>query len=104
MFLAGDYEEATDHLEHGICRDLLHRFLKYIGCASTYVHGYVDLLLSPRLIEPEMVVTKRGVLMGEPGSKIVLTLITKAIDVGSRSDPKVGNLLKSWPFQTAGDD
>jgi len=51
--LTGDFEEATDWIEHEFARDLLHRFFNALGMKSIYIHGYIDLLLSPREVQGE---------------------------------------------------
>lgn len=52
---------------------------------------------------PQGVTTRKGVLMGDPGSKIILTILTKCVDSASRG-VLFGPELRAHPFQTAGDD
>jgi hypothetical protein len=67
------------------------------------MHGYTDLLLSPRELEGKY--TARGSLMGEPGTKVILTLVAKCLDVSTRHDA-AGHFmaLRLNTFQSAGDD
>jgi len=99
LFMSGDYEEATDHVEHEVARKILHHFFNKLGYTSKYIHGYIDLLLSPREIQVDprnhntWVVSKRGCLMGEPGSKVVLTILTKCVDCSTREVYKTAKEL-----------
>lgn len=42
--------------------------------------------------------------MGEPGTKVVLTILVKCLDASTRPEPLTKGLLKFHPFQSAGDD
>jgi len=54
------------------------------------MQSYVRLLLSPREVRKDDgtvdFVTRRGSLMGEPGTKVILTLITKCVDTSVRAE------------------
>jgi hypothetical protein len=99
--MVGDFEAATDHIEHAAGRVALKVMLKELNCANnSYARNYVDLLLSPRVIEEDGIVTitNSGCLMGEPGSKIALTFLSMVANcyaMGGNPSPN---------FATAGDD
>lgn len=77
VILEGDYETATDYIEWGAARHVCKRYLRHLKILSPYVELCINLLTSPRIIHPEMVITKRGVLMGDPGSKIILSILSR---------------------------
>jgi hypothetical protein len=71
---------------------------------SDYVVDAVKLLCSPRLVragslDPQEWVTKRGILMGEPGTKVMLTFLNVLIFV--HVDDIIPNASLA---RTAGDD
>jgi hypothetical protein len=80
-YLSSDLTTATDFCVHSYSKSMLgglHRGLERAG--DTYFNLCADLLTSPRIYEGGNVEeyfdkpTTRGVLMGDPGAKIVLTL------------------------------
>lgn len=98
--MVGDFESATDNIDHEAGRTAMHAFCKGIGITSGYIHGYIDLLLGPRIFEEddEVYITRTGSLMGEPGTKSVLTILGKLANVYAQ------NGVASPFFATAGDD
>jgi hypothetical protein len=111
--IAGDYEEATDHIDHSRALPAVKAYLQRIGFWSSYVRLCVELLLSPRffdavenrkgeIIEDEFE-TCRGSLMGEPGTKIILTILTRcAAEYAKKKTP--GGAIAHRFFASAGDD
>jgi hypothetical protein len=80
-------------------------FLDGLGCTSSYVRSAVDLLLSPRKVvdkrqKDKPWVTKKGILMGEPLTKVVLTIISFVASLKSLKDVKIQDRI----FASAGDD
>jgi len=83
-----DLETATDYLSHRKGRKLYHSFLSHVGLYGSYERFCVDLLTSPRAISSlggrelnlPSPVTQRGSLMGEPGTKGLLTLTSMAAE------------------------
>ncbi|UHK03134.1 MAG: RNA-dependent RNA polymerase [Sanya eysarcoris guttigerus narnavirus 1] len=113
--LSGDFEQATDHIDHTIARTIVREYLLFAGIQSPYVMSCVDLLLSPRIIvewnkkekKEERFLTKRGALMGEPLTKVVLTILAKVANKASVRNPdsvRTYSELESDFFSTAGDD
>jgi hypothetical protein len=99
--MIGDFESATDHIQHVAGRLAVRQLLSELGAPEGgYSKNFVDLLLSPRVIEEngEVIVTNSGCLMGEPGTKIVLTFLALVANCyAHRGAP-------SPLFATAGDD
>jgi hypothetical protein len=81
VFLSGDFENATDNLEHEVAYEIAKTFLGLLGYWSDYMQSAFRLLLSPRRVDDSTKkkeiywVTQRGILMGEPLTKGILTLI-----------------------------
>nr|WPR16632.1 MAG: RNA-dependent RNA polymerase [Moss associated narna-like virus 2] len=80
-FLSSDLKTATDFCVHLYSRAMLEGLHRGLERASDpYFKLCADLLCSPRIYESEVVKeyfdkpTSRGILMGDPGAKIVLTL------------------------------
>jgi hypothetical protein len=98
--MVGDFESATDHVNHEAGRVAMHAFCDGLGLSSKYIHGYIDLLLSPRIFEEDdmVYISNTGSLMGEPGTKVVLTALGKIANVYAHSSEE------SVYFATAGDD
>jgi hypothetical protein len=107
--LQADFESATDFICHKTGRVVGEAFFEGFPY-SEYNISCIRLLCSPRIIEDyQGIITSKGVLMGEPGSKVILTLIGKCINIRSRGlDDQ--NMVRTWrqlaadPFSTAGDD
>jgi len=99
--MVGDFESATDNIEHEagiISTDCL---LTALRCdRNSYAKNYIRLLLSPREITEKGVVTttNSGCLMGEPGTKVILTFLALVANCYARGSGP-GPL-----FATAGDD
>jgi len=101
--MTGDFTEATDHIVHEHARLAFRKILDALGSTSRYLTSYLDLLASPREVVPSKddiidgpFITQRGILMGEPGAKSILTLLTK---IANRLTGSTGSF-----FATAGDD
>jgi hypothetical protein len=79
-FLSSDLTAATDHCEHETSKAMLEGFIRGSGYNfSSYDEVCIDLLCSPRVYEgPDLDFldrkTSQGILMGDPGAKLVLTL------------------------------
>nr|CAK8177712.1 RNA-dependent RNA polymerase [Narnavirus sp.] len=86
FILTSDLKTATDFCPHSYSRQLLEGFTEGLGISSPYVTVWIHLLTSPRryLFKDEIVDTKRGVLMGDPGTKLVLSLFNKVAELEAR--------------------
>jgi hypothetical protein len=84
-FLSSDLTQASEYLEHEVSRTILKSYMKGAGLESAYTDICIDLLTSPRIIgeaedntglshEYLGLATRRGSLMGDPGTKGCLTL------------------------------
>jgi len=77
-----DWQNATDFCDHYIAQAMLNRFLYLIGTPKWYRETVCFALFAPRQVETldrnqvptERFFTKRGVLMGDPVTKVVLHL------------------------------
>jgi len=77
-----DWKNATDFCDHYIAHAMLNRFLDLIGVPKWYRETACFALFSPRQVETldrkrcpiDHFFTKRGVLMGDPVTKVVLHL------------------------------
>jgi hypothetical protein len=99
--MVGDFKSATDHVNHEAGRVAMHALARGMGITSGYIHGYIDLLLGPRIFEDQdgiVHISNTASLMGEPGTKSVLTALGKIANVYAH------NGLESKLFATAGDD
>lgn len=74
---SGDFENATDNLEHEVAYMAVSSFLREVGVLSPYMDLALRILLSPRRVvdKNETWISKRGILMGEPLTKAVLTIL-----------------------------
>nr|CAK8177705.1 RNA-dependent RNA polymerase [Narnavirus sp.] len=84
--LTSDLTTATDYCPFGYGKALMKGFFKGLGISGVFLDTYVDLLLSPRTyLGPDPYFmgseTKRGSLMGDPGTKIVLSLFNKCAEM-----------------------
>jgi hypothetical protein len=93
FLVAGDYEKATDFIEWDRAAIYLEAYFRELGFWNPYVKLCVQLLLSPRyyvssntILLEEASITERGCLMGEQGTKIILTLLTRGIEFSSRRE------------------
>jgi len=75
--MSGDFTKSTDFLEHDISYKICERYLLSAGILSDYCKSYLRLLCSPRVLNNK--ITKRGILMGDAGSKVVLTIMTRVV-------------------------
>nr|CAK8177707.1 RNA-dependent RNA polymerase [Narnavirus sp.] len=83
FILSSDLKTATDYCPFGYSRSLLEGFIDGLGIKTCYTKAWIEVLTSPRVyrgIIPE-IPTKRGILMGDPGTKVVLTLFNKAAEM-----------------------
>jgi hypothetical protein len=110
--IAGDYEEATDHIDWSRAKPICFQYLDTIGLGSWYNKLCLEILFSRRrfvkrfsakgaLIEDEWI-SHRGSLMGEPGTKIVLSILTRVAH--QRAREATGESTPSIYFASAGDD
>jgi hypothetical protein len=61
--------------------------------------------MKDKIDEDPLFISSRGSLMGEPGTKVLLTVLAKCLDVSTRIGTfKTFQELASHPFQSAGDD
>jgi hypothetical protein len=121
-FLTSDLKEATDHCQHTYSRCIFTAFLEGLGLGnSNYLLSCVDLLCSPRVLlghpgaptADSPLVTRAGALMGDPGTKALLTLCNLVAEERSfqiEQGWKLGDHLvvdhgTQWRhFSCAGDD
>jgi hypothetical protein len=99
--MVGDFDSATDFIEHYAGRLGMKVLTSKLGAdRNGYANNFIDLLLSPRVLEEDGIVTitNSGCLMGEPGTKIVLTFLAMVANCYARRGPP------SKYFATAGDD
>jgi len=83
LVLSSDLEEATDAIPPSVAEALLSGFTSSIGIESEWMKHSIKLAVSARFIETganEYFVKRRGVLMGEPMTKAILTLIALAAE------------------------
>jgi hypothetical protein len=80
FLLNNDLSEATDHCDHEICFIAGCVILEYFGLLTKYSRSALRLLCSPRRVygypDGEVVTSSRGVLMGDPGTKGILSLLS----------------------------
>jgi hypothetical protein len=99
--MVGDFETSTDYIQHESGRVMMDALLDACNISSRYVRNYFKLLLSPRWFinrDGDRVITTAGSLMGEPGTKTVLTFGAKTANVKARGGGS------SEHFATSGDD
>jgi len=83
LVLSSDLEEATDAIPTKVAEALLKGFTSALGINSKWMMHSINLAVSERFIELEVneyFVKRRGVLMGEPMTKAILTLIALAAE------------------------
>lgn len=78
-FLSSDLTTATDFCRHDHSTQMVEGFMEGCGESSPYLSAACHLLCSGRRYESEIEgffdsLTTRGILMGDPGAKLVLTL------------------------------
>jgi len=78
-FLSSDLTTATDFCRHDFSLSMIEGFMEGLGESSPYLSACAELLCSPRRYESDIEGffdsdTSRGILMGDPGAKLVLTL------------------------------
>ncbi|BCH36643.1 RNA-dependent RNA polymerase [Aspergillus lentulus narnavirus 1] len=78
-FLSSDLSTATDFCRHDFSKAMIEGFMEGLGESSPYLSAACELLCSPRRYESDIEgffdsLTSRGILMGDPGAKLVLTL------------------------------
>jgi len=75
-----DFEQATDFVDHDVGRSLLANLCRLFGIPKWYAETCTFALCAPRQVEYldpegktlEMFLTKRGMLMGDPVTKVIL--------------------------------
>jgi len=84
LCLSSDLKSATDAIPHEIAERLLRGFVDGIGYDSPLVDIAVDLLTADRLClvskTDHWFFSKRGVFMGEPLAKTILTLLNLSVE------------------------
>jgi len=80
--LSSDLKEATDNIPIEVSVKLFRGFFDGVGLWSPLVDICTELLRMPRQIESfhGSFVSSRGVMMGEPLSKVILTLLNLAVE------------------------
>jgi len=78
-FLSSDLTRATDFCTHQYSTDMVEGYIEGCDETSDYLLTSARLLCSPRRYETSLeefsdMLTTRGILMGDPGAKLVLTL------------------------------
>jgi len=78
-FLSSDLTTATDYCTHEYSEAMVDGFMDGLGENSEYLRASKSLLCSSRRYENDLdefqdMLTTRGILMGDPGAKLVLTL------------------------------
>jgi len=98
--MAGDFDSATDHIDHTAGKLAMDILIKEIGGGDGYSANFVSLLFTPRYFVEKGVITttNSGCLMGEPGTKIALTFLALVAQCYVRKGKS------SKYFATAGDD
>jgi hypothetical protein len=117
MMLSSDLEEATDALLPSVIFKITEAFMQTLGLNSKLAKLGLALVTSRRQIEfrdeaGTVFTTSRGILMGEPMTKSLLTLYNLVIEElairqfkGSIEEPDEGPITYSWrAFAVGGDD
>ncbi|BCH36659.1 RNA-dependent RNA polymerase [Magnaporthe oryzae narnavirus 2] len=78
-FLSSDLTTATDFCRHDFSQSMIDGLMEGLGESSPYLSVSAALLCSGRRYESEVegffdMLTTRGILMGDPGAKLVLTM------------------------------
>jgi len=78
-FLSSDLTTATDFCVHQYSQSMIEGLMEGLGETSSYLQASTELLCSGRRYESENAgfhdtLTTRGILMGDPGAKLVLTM------------------------------
>lgn len=83
LILTSDLKTATDYCPHGYAKALLKGFIEGLDLRSEMTTLWVELLTSSREYIRNGVgtPTKRGILMGDPGTKLVLSLFNKVAEM-----------------------
>jgi hypothetical protein len=111
--LSSDLSEATDHLPKRVAECLLSGFARGIGLRSKLLEISIDLISRNReFVLPDDVSLKqaRGVMMGEPLTKVVLTLLNLFVEESAMREyleVTGGSDYKSPPWRSyhiGGDD
>jgi len=84
LMLCFDYNEATDHLMWSIAIDAIEGFCAGIGLENQYFLLATKVICSPFLIKFRSknnmeIESKRGCLMGLPGTKMILHLLNRLV-------------------------
>jgi hypothetical protein len=83
LVLSSDLKEATDHIPKAVAIRLLSGFIEGCGLKSNLIDTALDLIQMDRtFIGPGFVSEKqtRGVMMGEPLTKVVLTIMNLVVE------------------------
>jgi len=103
--LLGDFEVATDNMEHEVSRIIIDGFCEGAGITNLYIKGCLYLITQPFIMNGE-ILTVRGVPMGMPGTKPLLHLTGKVMSLMARGveAPRDFKEISRTPFSNAGDD
>nr|CAK8177717.1 RNA-dependent RNA polymerase [Narnavirus sp.] len=96
FILSSDLKTATDYCPHGYSRSLLKGFIDGLGLETELTNLWVDLLTCGRTyVSPfGKKITTRGILMGDPGAKLVLSLFNKVAEMEAQVRYKIGTHLR----------
>nr|CAK8177715.1 RNA-dependent RNA polymerase [Narnavirus sp.] len=86
FILTSDLKTATDYCIMEYSKSLLTGFILGLGLEGALSSLWIELLVGPRIYEGPVEeyisrTTQRGVLMGDPGSKVVLSLFNKVAEM-----------------------
>jgi hypothetical protein len=113
--LSSDLSEATDHCSHKVAAAAMRGLLEGLGIRNNYFDLAVSLQTCGRIayyegytdIVPAFAETTRGVLMGDPGTKVVLTMFNLLAEEEAIDRYFSGDIPRRIPwrhFACAGDD
>jgi hypothetical protein len=80
--LSSDLKSATDAIPHTVGKQLLHSFIEGVGGTALKWKWIID-LISTRTVfteDGQMFILRRGIMMGEPLSKVCLILLSLAVE------------------------
>nr|CAK8177720.1 RNA-dependent RNA polymerase [Narnavirus sp.] len=113
FILSSDLKTATDYCPHGYARAMLEGFVKGLGYDPPLIQTWIELLTGPRRyygrnLKETPLITKRGILMGDPGAKVVLSLFNIAAEREARLryywslDPRTSDMMLEYIIEERG--
>nr|CAK8177724.1 RNA-dependent RNA polymerase [Narnavirus sp.] len=100
--LSSDLKTATDYCPHEYAKSMLFGLVEGLGYDAPLIGTWIELLTGPRryMLRNQKVplITNRGILMGDPGAKVVLSLFNIAAEREAKMrylrsiDPKTSDL------------